>query len=371
MSKRIIAIEYIRGLAMLGVIGIHTGAYSLSNPQVNIHLFALLEIVSRFTVPIFFFVSSFGLFLSQDLAAPFNYCGFMKRRLRTVLIPYLTWSALYLAHSSWITGDFQAWHPAALVEYLFFGLASYQLYFLVILLWFYALMPLWRMGTRLILQSPRFYLGLLLLLQIAFNYYSCYSLRPDFSGYYINQAIRYRLSYWVLHYFFIFLLGAVAAVRYASFATMLRNYRRHITAFFAITLTTMLIYYYYLLLSVNYTPEDAVNTVQQLSPPGVLYTLGATLFCFMRFNQPLPSWIAGTFRMLGEHSYAIYLFHPFVMYYLNNFLTAHDMSMSVPVTSLFFCTTVIASLLFGVFVRMIGRRIPAVPLLLLGATSKK
>ena len=38
---RIASIEYIRGLAMLGVIGIHTGAWSLSNSQVNMHLFAL------------------------------------------------------------------------------------------------------------------------------------------------------------------------------------------------------------------------------------------------------------------------------------------------------------------------------------------
>jgi surface polysaccharide O-acyltransferase-like enzyme len=62
MSQRIAAIEHIRGLAMLGVIGIHTGAWSLSNPAVNIHLFALFEIVSRFSVPIFFFITAFGLF---------------------------------------------------------------------------------------------------------------------------------------------------------------------------------------------------------------------------------------------------------------------------------------------------------------------
>ena len=56
------AITYMRGLCMLGVIGIHVGSYALANPAINIHLLGLLEIVSRFTVPAFFFLSAFGLF---------------------------------------------------------------------------------------------------------------------------------------------------------------------------------------------------------------------------------------------------------------------------------------------------------------------
>ena len=56
------AITYMRGLCMLGVIGIHVGSYALANLTINIHLLGLLEIVSRFTVPAFFFLSAFGLF---------------------------------------------------------------------------------------------------------------------------------------------------------------------------------------------------------------------------------------------------------------------------------------------------------------------
>src|SRR5471030_2531027 len=96
-KQKITALEYIRGISMLGVVGIHTGAYSLSNPTVNIHLFALLEILSRFSVPIFFFVSAFGLFLSQDLRGKFDFFDFMKRRSRTVLLPYIVWSLFYMA----------------------------------------------------------------------------------------------------------------------------------------------------------------------------------------------------------------------------------------------------------------------------------
>ena len=72
MKQRIDSILYIRGLAMLGVVGIHTGSMVLTNPAANIHLVALLEIVSRFSVPIFFFVSAFSLFRQYPLDQPLD-----------------------------------------------------------------------------------------------------------------------------------------------------------------------------------------------------------------------------------------------------------------------------------------------------------
>ena len=51
MSKRFIrSINYMRGLCMLGVIGIHVGSAALSNPTPNLALIGLLEILSRFSV---------------------------------------------------------------------------------------------------------------------------------------------------------------------------------------------------------------------------------------------------------------------------------------------------------------------------------
>ena len=46
-------ITYMRGLCMLGVIGIHVGSYALQNPFVNLQLISVLEILSRFAVPAF------------------------------------------------------------------------------------------------------------------------------------------------------------------------------------------------------------------------------------------------------------------------------------------------------------------------------
>ena len=136
------SIEYIRGVSMLGVVAIHIGAQYLMNPTPNLHLIAILEIASRFSVPIFFFISAFGLFYKIDLTAPFEYGKFLWRRFKAVLLPYLIWSALYILHDNFFYGTGIP-APSKAAEILFFGLAKYQLYFLVILIWFYLLMPLW------------------------------------------------------------------------------------------------------------------------------------------------------------------------------------------------------------------------------------
>jgi peptidoglycan/LPS O-acetylase OafA/YrhL len=373
MSKqKILALEYIRGISMLGVVGIHTGSYSLSNPTVNVHLFALLEILTRFSVPIFFFVSAFGLFLHQDLTGKLNYRQFMVRRARTVLLPYIVWSLFYMIHYTVVSKDLSLWHPSTFFEYLLFGLASCQLYFLVILLWFYALMPLWRSMVGYIIKHPLRNLGMLLLFQIIFNCYSSHLSAVHLSNYYLNKALSYRLNYWVLHYIFIFLLGAVCAVKYADFAPILKRYQQQIKIFFCITAASMLSYYYYLLNIAHYSPEEAVNTAQQLSTVGIFYTLGSTLFLFMLFNQyKMPTAIDNTLALLGKYSYLVYLVHPFIMYHLSAFLLHHNIIMSAKIVIAFYLCTTTLSLLFAMIVTGISKFFPIVNLLLTGSGLAK
>ena len=186
------SIEYIRGLAMLGVVAIHTGSQYLLNPTPNIHLVALFEIVSRFSVPIFFFISAFGLFYRLNLAAPFEYGKFLRRRFKAVLIPYLLWSSLYLLHDNWFYGWSLLPAPDYAAEIYFFGLAKYHLYFLVILIWFYLLMPLWIFCVRRMTPAR---LLLLLAAQIAFDFWSSYC-----AGASDNLFMKWRLLRVHIHF---------------------------------------------------------------------------------------------------------------------------------------------------------------------------
>lgn len=370
-NQHIIALDYIRGISMLGVLGIHTGAFSLTYPAVNPHLFAFYEIVTRFSVPIFFFVSAFGLFISQPLQKDFSYPTFIYRRIRAVLLPYLAWSLLYMLHYTWISGNTDLWNSPLIYKYFFFGLASYQLYFLVILIWFYALMPLWRQLVRWLLKAPMVGLLSLLLGQIAFNYYSSYLLTATYANHYLNVAIQHRMSYWVLHYLFIFLLGGICAERYSQFLTILEQNTRRITAGFILTLAGMLSQYYYLVYHNHYTLEEAVNIVHQLSPLGVLYTVSATLFWFKAFTNPLPKWLSAGLQQLGTYSYLIYLVHPLVMYYLITELNHLSQALTPLITVAFYLITLVFSTALAWSITKLGSHIPLLGLLLTGSFPNK
>lgn len=367
-KNRINAIEYIRGISMLGVIGIHTGSQYLSNQFSNIHLVALFEVVTRFSVPIFFFVSAFGLLYNLNLNEKFNYVQFMKKRFKTVLIPYLSWSFIYLIHYTLSYGDYSLWSLTTILYYLFFGLASYQLYFLVILLWFYALMPIW---IWLIKRMTVTKLALLLVLQIAFDYYSSFIISPNSSSKLINMLIEYRLNYVVLHYIFIFIWGGYCAVHYEAFHTKLQKYYNQLSLLFIFSLSSLLGYYYYLIYCKQYTAESAINTAHQLSPAGIFYTIGATLFFFGIFTfAKLPNPLQSLLSILGKHSYFAYLFHPFAISYLYLFIgyTGHLMTASITITFYFAVATI--SILAGILMRNIGNKVSFINILLVGIYPK-
>lgn len=373
-KPRLAAIEYIRGISMLGVIGIHIGSQYIMNPAANIHLIALLETFTRFSVPIFFFISAFGLFYNLNIEAAFDFWQFTKRRLKTVLIPYLIWSFFYLYHDGLLYGTGFP-DPLHLLSILFFGNAKYQLYFMVILLWFYLLMPLWIAIVRHLTIRR---LVFLLILQIAFDYWSSFSTPfniyvyglPDDS--FLKPFLMYRLNYWVLHYFFIFLLGGYLSVNSHKFMDFMKKHLHGLSCFFFFTLGGLLTYYYQKIYFDGYTALEAINTAHQLCPWGVLYTVAASLFFFAIFTyQSYPAALNSLLHILGKHSYFAYLAHPLFITYIGLWLQNSGYLMTAPVIIGFYAATLLSSILAAILCRKIGTYIPILNKLTIGVYPKK
>ena len=294
--------------------------------------------------------------------------------MQTVLIPYVVWSVLYLVHDGLLyhTG-FPS--PFYFCGILFFGVAKYQLYFLVILLWFYLFMPLW---ISLIKKMGLKGLAALLVFQIAFDYWSSYSVPfniyvydlPDDSL--LKPILMYRLNYWVLHYIFIFLLGGWLAVHIERFKTFMQERRTSITVLFWVSMASLLAYYYWLLLTQGQTPLDGINTAHQLSPEGIFYTLMASLFFFTIFTyQKYPPALNPILHALGKHSYFAYLVHPFVITYLALALQHAGRIMTGAIAIAFYFAVLILSMVLAVVFRKIGEHLPLVNKLTIGVYPKK
>jgi peptidoglycan/LPS O-acetylase OafA/YrhL len=332
----------------------------------------MFEIVSRFSVPIFFFITAFGLFYQpkrQDQRT--GLASVPIARIRAVLIPYLSWSLLYMTSYTLIYNDTTIWQTPKLWEYLLFGLASYQLYFLVILLVFLLFLPLLEPLAIWLAAQPIRRLTGLLILQILFNTYSSYFLKLQVSDYWLNLLLEHRLNYWLLHYLWIFMLGAVFALLYPKWQVELKQRQTIVSGCFWCSLAVMLGSFYFVVLGLGFSLERAAFTIHQLSPMGVLYTGAAALYLSLTLAKPLDPVTSRLFSLLANHSFFIYLVHPFVMSGLGEFINTYQLVMTIPVTLLFFILTVTISLTLSYTVQLLGQKLPAVSLLLTGKAPRR
>lgn len=275
-------IDNLRGICMLGVIGIHIGSLALA-PN-NFTLYLLLEILSRYSVPSFFFISGYGLACTDKgllSGSRLNYIDFMKKRLRGAGLPYLSWSLFYMLYF-WLIlpPGFVSWNPLHVAYVLFFGLGCYHLYFMVILLWFYASYPLWRRLLRIIIhQSIPFMLVLLFVFQLAFNWWTTHpGLNTAGWSVLAKNFFDYRLNYLPLHYLLIFISGGLAACYWEKFIALLRRYSAIVCIIFAASVVWDVQSCYEAVTVKGYTLIDLANTYHQLSPQGLCYTVGSLLF---------------------------------------------------------------------------------------------
>lgn len=302
---------------MLGVIGIHVGSYALLNPFVNLQLISILEILSRFAVPAFFFLSAFGLFYHTSIDDSFNYKEFMKRRIQVVLYPYVIWSIFYLLYTGVTAHDISNLYPVPFALHLLFGTSMYHLYFMVLLLWFYVMMPWWRIMVGIILKAPIPWLVGLLVVQLGIDFISSYRI-GTWAMQYLNDnpVLKYlvdmRLNYWVIHYVWIFLFGAIVAERYEIVRDLMWRYRYVLASCAVISALAMVGAYYYVMDVWHYTVLEAIYTVHQMSPMGVFYTVFGTVFALFLFQvMPLNNTMEAFWAQIGDTSYGIYLVHPF------------------------------------------------------------
>ena len=354
-------IDNLRGICMLGVIGIHIGSLALA-PN-NFTLYLLLEILSRYSVPSFFFISGYGLACTDKgllSGSQLNYIDFMKKRLRGAGLPYLSWSLFYMLYF-WLIlpPGFVSWNPLHVAYVLFFGLGCYHLYFMVILLWFYASYPLWRRLLRIIIhQNIPFMLVLLFIFQLAFNWWTTHP-GLNTAGWSVldKNFFDYRLNYLPLHYLLIFISGGLAACYWEKFITLLRRYSAIVCIIFAASVAWDVQSCYEAVTVKGYTLIDLANTYHQLSPQGLCYTVGSLLFFCLALDWlerkaqsegSLAKLFYKAISILSAYSMLIYFVHPLLLDWLSSAYNHFGIIMTVKKVALSYVLLVLGSLALSI-----------------------
>lgn len=354
-------IDNLRGICMLGVIGIHIGSLALA-PK-NFTLYLLLEILSRYSVPSFFFISGYGLACTDKgllSGSRLNYIDFMKKRLRGAGLPYLSWSLFYMLYF-WLIlpPGFVSWNPLHVAYVLFFGLGCYHLYFMVILLWFYASYPLWRQLLRIIIhKSIPFMLVLLFIFQLAFNWWTTHS-GLNTAGWSViaKNFFDYRLNYLPLHYLLIFMSGGLAACYWEKFIALLRRYSAMVCMIFAASMAWDVQSCYEAVTVKGYTLIDLANTYHQLSPQGLCYTVGSLLFFCLALDWlerkaqsegSLAKPFYKAISILSAYSMLIYFVHPLLLDWLSSAYNHFGIIMTVKKVAMSYVLLVLGSLALSI-----------------------
>jgi surface polysaccharide O-acyltransferase-like enzyme len=168
--KRILSIDLLKILAILGVIVIHTYEKALSQTSYDIlgHPFIfLVERSARFAVPLFFIISGYLLF--HRYSKQYSLKEFYWKRCIRLLIPYLIWSTIYIfLLEKAKVHDLSL--PLIINNYIM-GSASIQLYFIPSILILYFLFPLLQRITNKITIQVFFVLSIVEIALLYIDYF--------------------------------------------------------------------------------------------------------------------------------------------------------------------------------------------------------
>lgn len=366
-------IDNLRGICMLGVIAIHIGSLALA-PN-SFPLYVILEVLSRYSVPSFFFISGYGLFYQLKNKTGFSYLSFIRKRFQSVGVPYISWSLLYMLYF-WLIlpPGYISWNPLHVAFTLFFGLGCYHLYFMVILIWFYASLPLWQaLISKIRLNNMLITLPLLFVFQLAFNYWTTHpNLDTGSWNIVLKNFFIYRLNYLPLHYLLIFICGGLAAIYSKQFLHIITQKFKWIVLLYLLSIVYVLNSCYVAFYYKNYTLIDLANTYHQLSPEGLIYTVTSLLFFCAVLNKLKPASLTyKAIDLLSGNSLIIYLIHPFILDLLTSFYTKFGIVMTVKKVSLSYFILVLASLAASILLTKLLAYQPTAAKLLTGKPIRK
>lgn len=296
-KHRLIELDYVRAISMLGVIAIHVSS-TFVNMQSNLMIAGMnpafiLNQVVRFAVPLFILLSGLSLGFTK---ANLSYPVFLKSRCVKILIPYLVWSALY-----WLAYHRGQGFPA-FAKALLCGGASSHLYFIIIMLQLYLLYPLLKKAVR------RFPVPSLLL-SLVVSFIAQQAILYSGAGLFVRGPILQRMWYLFPAWIAFFVLGMI--LHQIGFERLCAWCGKNLWFLLACAALCAAFYARESRLTGNL---DSIKISLFLYTPVILLTIlaaGHRLRNCSRLNQVVS--------FLARHSQTVFFSHLFILIYLRQF----------------------------------------------------
>ncbi len=302
-------------------------------------LFSSLTRITTFAVPGFVFTSAVKLFYKYDNIKRFPYFRFLGNRFLKIVVPYIISVLIYYAVYIWVIGIYKFdWDQ--LLGFLLSGNISAQFYFVILIVQFYLLMPIWSAISKVNSKWFAFVVSILACAITVFfrmHYPTTESIHKIFPSY---------MVFWIL--------GMYVAMNYEAFEKLISQSKLLINTGWLILAVTHCVLSYM---------EFGGLIAYKLSPVIVVLFCFFSIFGFYSYARELTISLEkrgkGLLMSISQASYDIYLIHCLIIIVTNWILTQNEVD---DVLQRFIITAIITyclSIIFCVFRTTIASNIKA------------
>lgn len=279
-------------VSCLAVIAIHTSARGITEPaaQETVRSISMFfNGLSNFAVPSFIFLSGLALTLRYG-NKPLAILHFVRKRMKSILIPYLFWSFTYFY--IYARAGYYAIDLNNIRSVIFLGTGEYHLYFVVILFQLYLLFPF--LKSMLERTGPLIGLASVLALHLAFSYRI-----PPFP--YMDRIF--------VPYLIFFVPGMIWGTQYENMKTWMQK-NRVLTGTLYVLLTGTYLYS-------RFNPEAAISRLPQLwqlfSLASILMLMGLSTSLVPKVKTPEQ---ISRVVIFSAATFYVYLAHPLIIAFI-------------------------------------------------------
>jgi len=310
-------LDLMRPVTALTVVAVHvlSGTVMLNHTQAGLQVQNGIFISVHLTREVFMFITALALTYVY-FGRPFKASRFWAKRSIGVLVPYCIWSIAY----TWVNTSQHS--PGAFAKLTLFniltGNASYQLYYILLTLQLYLVLPLFLLFLKHIKQHPWRALSISFALQVLLMYADYrYLQQGTLASSGVWQVVEAYQDRFLLTYQFYFILGGLAALSLQQERAFVLRYGKWIVSGFVLALAALWVHF---LLQVDVYHESLYYATSVLQPMMTFYSPAIImLLCWLACR-----WASRTdqqghpkgyrfWHILSDASFGIYLVHVFIL----------------------------------------------------------
>src|SRR5438132_7297317 len=310
-------LDLMRPVTAVTVVAVHVLAFTQSLNHTTTGLQVQNGIITsvHFTRDVFMFITALALTYVY-FGRPFSGKRFWAKRSIGVLVPYCIWSIAY----TWVNTSQHS--PVAFAKLALFniltGNASYQLYYILLSIQFYLILPLFLLFLKLVQRHPWRALLISFALQVLLMYFDYrYLQQGTLASSGVWQVVAAFQGSFLLTYQFYFILEGLAALSLKQARAFVLRYGTWIMGGFVLALAAVWVHF---LLQVDVYHEALSYATSVLQPVMVFYSpvvimLLGFLACHWASRTDQQGHPKGYrfWRTLSDASFGIYLVHVFIL----------------------------------------------------------